>query len=217
MRLPVLRRPILRWLIVALLLAAVAGFAYYFTLRLRGPSATSSPTDVVTKSTDQPSEEPITTYQSNATGKQPKYLRLPSIDTQGFIQKMGVDQRKQVAVPTNIHLAGWFTSSPAPGEPGLSIIDGHLDGVQKPGIFAKLDHLKPHDLFNVELANGEVRQFRVVSVQSVPTDKAAAVLFSQTPGIARQLNLITCGGTFNTASRSYDHRVIVTSEYVLSK
>jgi sortase A len=169
------------------------------------------PTHVVTTSTDHPSEEPITNYRSTATGAQPKYLRLPTIQAEGYIQAVGIDQHQQMAVPTNIHLAGWFKDYVIPGNPGLSIIDGHLDGVHKPGIFANLDKLKPRDVFKVELANGKVRQFRVVRVQSVPTAKAAAVLFSQIPGITRQLNLITCGGVFNTSARSYDHRVIVTS------
>lgn len=171
------------------------------------------PPTVVSVSTDKPTETKPASYRSTATGSQPKYLKLPSIKAEGYVQKVGIDQRKQVAVPTNIHLAGWFVHAVTPGEPGLSIIDGHLDGRTQPGIFAKLDKLKLSDTFTVELANGVTRQFLVVSVQSLPVADAAAVLFSQTPGVARQLNLITCAGTYKGAA-GYDHRVIVTSRLI---
>jgi LPXTG-site transpeptidase (sortase) family protein len=165
----------------------------------------------VTISTDHPSEATIpNTYRSTATGQQPKYLRLPTIHAQGFVQAVGIDQHHQVAVPTNINLAGWFADTVTPGEPGLSIVDGHLDGRQRPGIFANLAQLKQGDTFSVDLANGVTHQFRVLSVQSLPTDESAAVLFSQAPGVTNQLNLITCGGTFKQAA-GYDHRVVVTA------
>ncbi len=172
------------------------------------PTTTSNGT--VTFSTDHPSEDQIepSTYHSTASGFEPKSLNLPSIHTQGFIQKVGVDQHSQIAVPTNIHLAGWFVNTVTPGSLGLSIIDGHLDGYRLPGIFADIAKLKPGDSIVVELANGLTRKFRVVRVQSLPTSQAVSVLFSQTPGISRQLNLITCGGVFNK-SAGYDHRVIV--------
>jgi hypothetical protein len=172
---------------------------------------------VVIVSTDHPDESPLAGYRSTATGTEPKYLRLPTIGTEGFVQKVGVDQHRQIAVPTNINLAGWFTESVAPGQLGLSIIDGHLNGSGKPGIFARLEKLKPGATFTVELANGATRQFRVATVQSLPTDQAAAALFSQAPGVSSQLNLITCGGSFNKSTHTYDHRVIVTSEYISSQ
>ncbi len=179
------------------------------------PAATkaASPSPrAVTASTDHPSEEPVTAvYHSTATGTQPKYLRLPTIHAEGYIQAVGVDQHRQIAVPTNINLAGWFTSTVTPGDLGLSIIDGHLDGRRLPGIFASLAKLKPGDTFSIDLANGVTRKFQVKTVQSLPTADAAAALFSQTPGISRQLNLITCGGAFSTSS-GYDHRVVVTAQ-----
>lgn len=173
------------------------------------------PTHVVTTSTDHPSEAAVTvsTYHSTATGDQPKYLRLPTIQAQGFVQAVGVDQHRQIAVPTNIHLAGWFTSTVTPGNLGLSIIDGHLDGYRQPGIFAHLTQLKPGDRFTIELATGATRTFQVKTVQALPVAAAVSALFSQLPGVDRQLNLITCGGTFHTAN-GYDQRIVVASQLV---
>lgn len=194
-------------------------FALLFTgtwITLLKPKPTSSaPTHVVTVSTQHPSEADInqSTYQSTATGDQPKYIRLPSIGAGGYIQAVGMDQNNQVAVPTNIHLAGWFVKTVTPGDLGLSIIDGHLDGYRRPGIFDDLGGLKPGDKFEVDLANGATRVFSVVTVQKVPLAQAATALFNQSAGISHELNLITCGGSF-TAAVGYDMRVIVIAKLI---
>lgn len=208
---PLTRRP---WPSVITVLATTS-LICFISYAIPRPKPANTPVipGVISLSTDRPDETQIVTYQSTATGDQPKYLRLPSLKTEGFIQKVGIDQRRQVAVPTNIHLAGWFIQTAVPGQPGLSIIDGHLDGRSQPGIFAHLDQLKPSDTFTVELANGTLRRFSVTSVQSLPVAEAAAVLFSQTPGLSHQLNLITCAGTYST-SKGYDRRIIVTSGLV---
>lgn len=198
---------------IGAIVLAVAAVSYL--IPSSRPRSIAKPAPVVTTSTDHPSEAPITTaYQSTATGDQPKYIHLPTINTQGYIQAVGIDQHHQVAVPTNIHLAGWFVNSVTPGDPGLSIIDGHLDGYRLPGIFASLGRLKPGDRFSVDLANGRTRTFQVKTVQSLPTAQAASTLFSQDPSITRQLNLITCSGTFVKSAAAYDQRVIVTAEYI---
>ena len=125
---------------------------------------------------------------------------------------VGVDQHRQIAVPSNINLAGWFYQTVTPGDLGLSVIDGHLDGYRHPGIFAKLAKLKPGDKFSVELGNGSTSTFQVKSVHSYPTAQATNAIFSQLPGASRQLNLITCGSNFGNAG--YDQRVVVASQLV---
>jgi hypothetical protein len=198
----------------ALIAAFVCFISYSIPpLRIAAPDPV---TGVVTVSTDHPSETKpnAATYHSTATGNEPKVIRLPGINAEGFIQKVGVDQSRQIAVPTNIHLAGWFIDAVAPGDAGLSIIDGHLDGSSQPGIFANLGQLKPGDTYEIELASGSIRRFRVKTVQSLSVAAAASVLFSQIPGLARPVNLITCGGVFVKSAKSYDQRVVVISEYV---
>ncbi len=210
-----LRRSHRRYLLAVVGIVMLALIVSWLTHKPH-PSATKAAppsSGTITTSTDHPSEDPIrpVTYHSTATGTQPKYLRLPTIRAEGYIQAVGVDQHHQIAVPTNIHLAGWFSSAVVPGDLGLSIIDGHLDGRSGPGIFASLGQLKSGDTFTIDLANGLARKFQVKTVRSLPIADAAAALFSQTPGVSRQLNLITCGGIFK-ASTGYDHRVVVTAQ-----
>ncbi|HEX6258243.1 MAG TPA: class F sortase [Candidatus Saccharimonadales bacterium] len=168
----------------------------------------------VTYSSSTPSEEPVdrNSYRSTATGNEPMLIRLPSINTTAFIQGVGVDQRGEIAVPNNVHLVGWFTQGAKPGEPGLSIIDGHVSGPTVEAVFAKLPRIKVGDQFEVEQADRTVLRYKVVDRKAVATAEAASFLFSQDPAIASQLNLITCIGTFDHKTRSYDKRLIVAAK-----
>jgi LPXTG-site transpeptidase (sortase) family protein len=172
---------------------------------------------VVTYSTSSPDESPASAssgYQWHGSPEDPQYIKLPSIDAEGYIQKMGVDQNRQVSAPTNINLAGWFVNSSRPGSRGLSVIDGHVDGQRSDGIFKSLGSLKPDDTFEVKLGNGEVLTYQVMSVQTTAAAEAASLLFSQDPKVASQLNLITCAGRFDSRSQRYDKRVVISSKLV---
>ena len=170
--------------------------------------------EVLTYSTDKPEETKPKkeTYKWQGQPTDPKFITLPTIKADGFIQKVGVDQNKQIAVPNNIHVAGWFNQSVLPGEKGLSIIDGHVTGRVNNGIFKDLDKLKDGDTFKIEFGNGTSKDFKVVKKVDVLVKDAAGVLFSQEPGIERQLNLITCSGVFDKKSQSYPNRLIVITQ-----
>jgi LPXTG-site transpeptidase (sortase) family protein len=167
----------------------------------------------VTYSTSKPSEKPIpkASYNWKGGAADPKFINLPTISASGFVQFMGVDQNKQIATPTNVNFAGWYVNSVLPGQVGLSVIVGHVDGLTSPGIFYHLDALKTGDEFTVERGDGTMLSYQVKSTTAVSTADAVNVLFSQNPGIQSQLNLITCGGVFNRASKEYEKRIIVTA------
>jgi LPXTG-site transpeptidase (sortase) family protein len=193
---------------------ALVAFGAY---RVLGPDALTSPqkSTVITSSIDTPDEtKPAKDYEWKGAPGDPKYIKLPTINAEGFMQVVGVDQNNQVAVPTNIHMAGWFRDSVRPGQKGLSIIDGHLNGTEADGIFIHLQKMKKDDTFTIEFGDGSTKQFEVTGVTTVATKDAATVLFSQDPKATNQLNLITCGGTFDRSSRLYDKRVIVSSRLI---
>lgn len=172
--------------------------------------------DVITFSTDTPDENPPSEdFVWNGASEDPKHIRIPAIGVDGFIQKVGVDQNTQIAVPNNIHFAGWFVDSVRPGQKGLSILDGHVDGYLNPGIFRKLPELKATDEFEIEMGDGTIYKYKVKDVVTVDLDKAAQTLFSQDFNISSQLNLITCVGTFIEDQGTYNQRVIVISELIL--
>jgi sortase (surface protein transpeptidase) len=174
---------------------------------------TIAPEKVVVKSSDKPNEAPVSFNDfANVPANQPKEIIIPSIGVDGYIQKISVDQNNQMAVPNNIHLAGWYVNSVKPGEPGLSIIDGHVLGRYNDAIFKDLINLSHGNTFSVIYGDNSEKLFAVKEVKLLPVSDTAAYLNKKDPNIKIQLNLITCGGNFDRNSQTYDKRVVVKSE-----
>lgn len=168
---------------------------------------------VETTSTDRPSEQPVPDTYSVPADK-PLSIQLPSIKSKGFIQQVSVDKKNQMVVPSNVHMAGWYTGSPLPGDPGLSIIDGHVNGLYAKGIFKDLSKLKAGDTFTVTYGDKTIRTFKVKKLQTVSASDADTSLYVRDNAIAKQLNLITCTGRYEKSSHTYDSRVIVVAERI---
>lgn len=192
-------------LVVGILLISVLSIAS----TNEAQNSTDTPGPVVTYSTDTPEENLPETVGYSWVGarNEPKRLIIPTLNVDSYIQKVGIDQNTQIAVPNNIHIAGWFVDSVLPGADGLSIIDGHVNGRNRDeGVFKNLKDLKPGDEVIVESGDGTRTTFTVYSGESLPKDSVADKLFSQVPAIRRQLNLITCTGTYDSESRTYSDR-----------
>ncbi|MEI7579195.1 MAG: class F sortase [bacterium] len=183
--------------------------------RIRSYTTSLTSEGVIVYSTDSPSEKaPSKNFNWKGKANDPKSIKIDSVGIEGFLQKVGVDQNQQIAVPNNVYFAGWFVDTVRPGENGLSIIDGHLNGTSKGGIFRNLENSKKDDQFEVKMGDDSVKKFVVKDVLTVNNDQAVNVLFSQDPAIKSQLNLITCGGTYDKAAHHYDQRIIVIAEYL---
>ena len=160
-----------------------------------------------------PSEKPVSDNYS-VPPDQPKQIVLPSINAKGYIQKVDLTKDGAVGSPDNVLMAGWYDRSIKPGNVGLSIIDGHVQGYYRPGIFKQLANLKQNDNFTVVYGDNSVRKFQVVSVNNIDENKAAQALFAKNSAIKQQLNLITCSGKFDKAQNEYLQRTIVVAKLV---
>jgi Sortase domain len=126
---------------------------------------------------------------------------------------LGVDASGVLIPPTSTAVAGWLTGSAVPGEVGPSIIAGHVDSYLGPGIFFRLDTLRPGDMVSVGRSDGVTVRFRVTDVIIVPKDQFPTdAVYGPTPG--SELRLITCGGGFDHQARRYLSNVIVSAAYV---
>jgi LPXTG-site transpeptidase (sortase) family protein len=193
----------------ALLVAALAGLIpWYSATHNRHP--VPDPHSTVTHSTDKPDETKVaTTVTYNVAKDQPRSIQLPAIGASGLIQKMGIDQHNAIAVPGNVSVAGWYALGAKPGDTGVSLIDGHVQGKYSPGIFKKLKDLKPGDQLSVIYGDNSVRTFQVVRLTAYSPEDTAKHMLEPTDGIKAQLNLITCDGTYNKATHEYDKRILV--------
>ncbi|MGV9001356.1 MAG: class F sortase [Candidatus Saccharimonadaceae bacterium] len=198
---------------LGLLIVGAFAFLNYYSTTHEGP--TYPLTDIVTETTTV-SEKPIEVSDSGykVPANQPRTIEISGIGVKGYVQRVGIDRDGLMSTPNNINFAGWYAKSVAPGEDGLSIINGHVGGKYTRGLFSGLKSLKENDTIRIQMGDLSWRKFSVVSVKTYPVEQAASPLFATDPKIQRELHLITCDGVFDEASQSYNSRTIVVAKYV---
>jgi LPXTG-site transpeptidase (sortase) family protein len=138
----------------------------------------------------------------------PVSLTIPVIGVKTNLITLGLAAGGAMQVPSSTMVAGWFTGSPRPGAIGSSIIVGHVDSTNGPGIFYRLPELKRGDDVYVKRADGTTAEFRVTEVQEYPKDHFPTdTVYGPTPDA--ELRLITCGGAFDPATHHYLSNIIV--------
>ena len=143
----------------------------------------------------------------------PVHLEIASIGVSSTIIQLGLQRDGQVAVPTNTRQVGWFRLGPTPGQLGASVLLGHVDSYRGPAVFFRLNLVKVGAIIKVTLGSKAVLKFRVVKVATYLRRAFPSKLVYSAHGV-RELNLVTCGGAFNRAVRSYVANVVVFSVYV---
>jgi hypothetical protein len=208
--------------ILALALAVMAGVPLWWNLT-RPPAAVGSPPPMPTPETtgvavdvSAPEVPPILIHSgrladqaAGRSGPPPVRIDLPSLGEHAAIVPVGVDpDSSSMQIPTDVDRVGWYRFSSSPGQPGSSVLVGHVDSAaQGPGAFFRLRELEVGSPVVIRLRNGVVRRFRVEARRSYPKGSLPAVVFRRfgPPGLA----LITCGGAFDFVTRHYADNVVV--------
>jgi sortase (surface protein transpeptidase) len=138
----------------------------------------------------------------------PVTLIIPSIGVQTKLTDLGVTASGALQVPPSTTVAGWYARGPRPGAIGSAVIAGHIDSRSGPGVFFYLPRLRPGDRIYVRRAGGTLALFRVTAVRSY-AKKNFPTLAVYGPVPDAELRLITCGGAFDPASRSYLSNIVV--------
>jgi len=143
----------------------------------------------------------------------PVSLTIPAIGVHSKLIRLGITEQGTLQVPTSSTVAGWYTGSPRPGGIGSSVIAGHIDSYLGPGIFYRLRDMRPGERIYVRRANGSLAVFSVYAVRQYPKDHfPTGTVYGPEPDA--ELHLITCGGTFDYATRSYLSNVVVYSNEI---
>jgi sortase (surface protein transpeptidase) len=149
---------------------------------------------------------------SNAAGSAtprsaPVALQIPAIGVAVSLSTLGVNPNQTVQVPTNFQQPGWFGLGPSPGQTGSAVILGHVDSYKGPAVFFRIRALRAGDQVDVSLADGVTTHFVVNTVATYTKDQFPAQQVYASHG-ASALQLVTCGGTFDTHTRSYLSNVV---------
>jgi hypothetical protein len=204
------------WAASAVLLVLAAGFltagfrGNYDALATAstGPATNSTPTQPVPART---SPGPTPTAADNPPlapmPSPPVMLRIPTIDLAVSLSTLGLNPDQTVQVPTDFQQPGWFGLGPTPGQVGSAVILGHVDSYRGAAVFYRLRSLQAGDQVEVTLADGTITRFAVTTVASYPKEQFPAQQVYGSHGV-RALQLVTCGGNFDTTARSYLSNIV---------
>ena len=198
-------------LLFAALLVITIGLLVFWQ-QLQSDKTASSPQNIQTTtearpSTEKPSEDHFAQY--TVAPDVPRYIFIDKISVKAIIKPLGVTTDNYLEAPANIHETGWYRESAKPGHAGAMVIDGHVGLDQTPGVFYQLHDLQAGGSITIERGDGAVFHYSVVKsvvyeANNVDMNAALRPIGDQ-PG----LNLITCAGTFNPDTQTFDQRLVV--------
>ena len=144
----------------------------------------------------------------------PESLTIPAIQVSSDVIRLGLNKDQTVEVPKDPAMVGWYTRGPAPGQPGSSVMLGHVDSKHGPAVFYRLRNLEATDRVAVRLSDGSVAHFEVTRVVTYANeDFPAQKVYAGKPS-RPVLNLVTCGGEYDRAAGGYQSNVVVYTKYL---
>ena len=141
----------------------------------------------------------------------PTRLRIPELGIDAAVVDVRVLADGALDLPADVGRVGWYGGGPAPGQSGSAVLAAHVDYQGAPGVFLQLGTLRAGTQILIERSDASVVAFRSLGParsyrkSSLPIDQ----LFRR--GQAPELTLITCGGAFDPATRSYQDNVVVSA------
>ena len=144
----------------------------------------------------------------------PVRIKIPKLNINTDLTDVGLTLQGAVDVPKMPTTAAWFNLGPRPGEKGSSVIVGHYgwkNGV--PAVFDNLHKLQKGDKIYIQDENMITSTFVVTGSQSYSQKADTNEIFFSRDGKSH-LNLITCGGVWSKADKSYSKRIVVFTDKV---
>jgi hypothetical protein len=139
----------------------------------------------------------------------PVAVRIESLGVDAAVVPAGVEpDTGEMAVPPDPAAVAWYEFGPSPGESGSAVLAGHVDYGGRPGSFFSLSTLEPGAAVVVTGADRREQRFVVTGRRQIakPQLPVADLFTRQGPPT---LVLVTCGGGFDRAARSYLDNVVV--------
>jgi len=126
----------------------------------------------------------------------------------------GVDGAGVMESPDNAYDTAWYDFSARPGFGGNAVFSGHVDYIRVgQAVFWDLKDLQQGDVIEVRLNDGTTYKYAVSFKQQFDAETApVSDIVGPTPN--ETVTLITCGGTFSSATGQYDKRLVVRAERV---
>jgi hypothetical protein len=139
----------------------------------------------------------------------PARIQIPALHVDSVIAPV-TSVNGTLGVPEDPMTVGWWVGAAEPGSrSGSVVLDGHVDSATRGlGAFFHLTSLSAGDLITVTTAHGDSMSYRVTARSSYDKRSGLPPALFATDGPAR-LVLITCGGSFDRSTSSYQDNVVV--------
>lgn len=148
---------------------------------------------------------------------EPMSMTIPAIDVTTDVFDIGKAADGTLAVPQpgpNLDKAAWFKNSPTPGQPGPSVIEGHVSTNENgPSVFFDLATLTPGDRISVDRKDGSTAVFRVDALREFSKNRFPTELVYGGDISTPTLRLITCS-SFDSSVGRHTSNLIVFSTLV---
>jgi LPXTG-site transpeptidase (sortase) family protein len=201
----------------AMIIAAITLFALVATNVIDGGRNGNSDLETITgfgepikTPTAGPSPTPSNRFPPGSSAPVAR-LRIPSVDIDAPVVVRGTDAGGKMLTPDTAYDTAWYDFSARPGSDGNAVFAGHVDYIHVgPAVFWNLKDLNKGDTIEVQMEDGTVYTYAVET--KIQYDSATApvdAIVGPTPD--QQVTLITCSGTFSSASHQYDKRLVVTA------
>ena len=174
-----------------------------------GESPTSKPGSALAPAPAD-ARAPETTVAPVATPEPalPLHIAIPSLNLDAEVVPVGLEDNGTMEIPGAVE-AGWFRFGPRPGSTrGSAVIAGHVDHRKTPGVFLELRRLGIGQEVVVTDADTVAHRYLVTERFQVGKDSLPVQTLFQRDGDP-VLTLITCGGRFDRAARSYDDNIVI--------
>ena len=140
----------------------------------------------------------------------PRFLIIEKIGVRARVGSVGKESPHSFNAPANIFDVGWYTGSMKPGEPGAVVINGHVSGSTKRGVFYSIGTLKAGDRIELERGDGKIFTYTVTETVIYDNDKVDMNKIMASSDPARPaLNLMSSTGRFNVRTNKFEQRVAV--------
>ncbi len=189
------------WSAVVALLLVLAGVVLVSgsTAQESAVSAPAEPPSQLTQGTPAAADPQVA---------EPTRIRVPSVGIDAAVGPLFLDGDGVLPPPASYDETGWWHDGPEPGEAGPAVIAGHVDSVERPAVFFRLDEIEPGAHILVDRADGSTAVFVAQQIERhAKDDFPTAAVYGPTPD--PRLRLVTCGGAFNNTTRHYEDNVIV--------
>ncbi|MEU1369497.1 class F sortase [Streptomyces sp. NPDC005803] len=179
-----------------------------------GSGASSAPTTGDVAAVGRPLGVPLPPAHDPIEGVAPRSVEIPSIGVQAPVVSRGLDEDGAIAPPSfaTPQTVGWYGGGAEPGAQGPALFVGHVDTETKPAVFYGLSAVRPGAKVEVTRTDGTVAEFTIDDVQVFTRERFdARKAYGPRKDGRAELRLITCGGTYDRASKSYTANVVVSA------